>query len=306
MKKISMLKILTMLVLLIYSLSAIGQKAYKYKDDNGHWIFTDKKPFRQNIETKQLDKKVQWIQLVEEKQQGKSIYYAYNKIPAPVELKVSLTKSNNAETKPVLPANFSILKGKSVPLFEVTGVEKNKPYSWTYHYQYVLGSRLNKYQDIVNYLPPIKGKFKITQSFNGKMTHFEKYNKYAVDIAMPEGTPIYAARAGKVILVDDDFYKNTYGTNKKNEANKIIILHDDGSMAIYAHLELEKAKVYPEMNVQAGDLIGYSGNTGYSSAPHLHFAIMYNHLGEETSVPFKFLNSSNQAEIPIEGSWLIN
>jgi murein DD-endopeptidase MepM/ murein hydrolase activator NlpD len=59
-------------------------------------------------------------------------------------------------------------------------------------------------------------------------------------------------------------------------SNSIRILHDDGSMAVYAHLQVGRAQVYVGMRVQAGQLIAYSGNTGFSSGPHLHFAVQVN------------------------------
>ena len=121
---------------------------------------------------------------------------------------------------------------------------------------------------------------------------------------MPIGTPVYAARSGIVLEAEDDFYNG--GSNKAytSEANNIRILHDDGSMAVYAHLELEKAQVHPGMEVEAGQLIGYSGNTGFSTGPHLHFAVQINKGMELVSVPFTFINPQGQAEEPRLNAWL--
>ncbi|MGZ8097407.1 MAG: M23 family metallopeptidase, partial [Methylosarcina sp.] len=82
------------------------------------------------------------------------------------------------------------------------------------------------------------------------------------------------------------------------------ILHDDGSMAVYAHMELEKAQVQPGEAVAVGQLLGYSGNTGYSTGPHLHFAVQYNQGMKLISVPFTFRTPLGQAEEPTAGAWL--
>ena len=123
---------------------------------------------------------------------------------------------------------------------------------------------------------------------------------------MPVDTPIHAARSGVVMEVNNDYYKN--GTKKayKSRANSIRILHDDGSMAIYAHLALEKAQVYPGLKVSTGQLIGYSGNTGFSTGPHLHFAVQLNKGMELVSIPFNFIGTDGFANEPVEGNWLIN
>jgi len=123
---------------------------------------------------------------------------------------------------------------------------------------------------------------------------------------MPVDTPIYAARAGVVMEVDNDFYKSGAKKAYKSRANSIRILHADGSMAIYAHLALEKAQAYPGLKVSAGQLIGYSGNTGFSSGPHLHFAVQLNKGMELVSVPFKFMGTDGLAKEPVVGSLLVN
>lgn len=181
------------------------------------------------------------------------------------------------------------------------------PVSFKLTYRYVLGRPLENYTSLVSYYPPIarSEKFQISQAFDGEFSHQDEQNKYAADIAMPEGTPVYAARSGTVMDVEDDFFKG--GSNKAyiNEANSIRILHDDGSMAVYAHLQLEKAQVYPGLHVEAGQLIAYSGNTGFSTGPHLHFAVQVNKGMALVSVPFTFLNKRGEAETPVLGGWLL-
>jgi murein DD-endopeptidase MepM/ murein hydrolase activator NlpD len=70
-------------------------------------------------------------------------------------------------------------------------------------------------------------------------------------------------------------------------ANLIRVLHDDGTMAMYAHLKADGVLVRPGQRVQAGDVIGLSGNTGFTSGPHLHFAVQANRDMRLVSIPFR-------------------
>ena len=71
------------------------------------------------------------------------------------------------------------------------------------------------------------------------------------------------------------------------KANYVRVLHDDGSMALYAHLKRDGALAGVGQRVRRGDRIGISGNTGFSSAPHLHFVVQVNRGGRLESVPFR-------------------
>ena len=99
----------------------------------------------------------------------------------------------------------------------------------------------------------------------------------AVDINMPEGTPVLAARDGVVMTVDNDFFGNGLDMAQYGDrANNIRIVHADGAMSVYAHLQLESARVQVGQHVKAGQVIALSGDTGYASGPHLHFCVQMN------------------------------
>ena len=124
---------------------------------------------------------------------------------------------------------------------------------------------------------PDRRTFPITQAYGGSsITHTTPDTLYAVDFTMPVGTPIIAARAGTIIKVD---HTNEYTGQEPillNKANTIIILHDDGTMALYAHLAPGQPLVNVGQHVSEGQQIAVSGNTGYSTGPHLHFAVLKN------------------------------
>ena len=85
-----------------------------------------------------------------------------------------------------------------------------------------------------------------------------------IDLAAAEGTPIYATRAGKV---------TTCSYQAGGAGNYVSINHLDGFSSIYMHMT--HYVVSPGQNVSQGQLIGYVGNTGLSTGPHLHFGISY-------------------------------
>ena len=83
-----------------------------------------------------------------------------------------------------------------------------------------------------------------------------------------------------------------------DRANFVRILHDDGSMAVYAHLQPNSARVYPGGRVPTGAWIANSGNTGFSSGPHLHFAVQMNAGMSLESLPFRFRQRGGQMITP--------
>lgn len=95
--------------------------------------------------------------------------------------------------------------------------------------------------------------------FSGQKTYHS-----AIDIVVNKGTPVKATREGKIA---DTGYNAVFG-------NYIIIRHSDGYQSMYAHLEQVLTK--KGLNVNQGEIIGRSGNTGQSTGPHLHFSIFRN------------------------------
>jgi murein DD-endopeptidase MepM/ murein hydrolase activator NlpD len=293
----------------IFSLPATAKKLYKFQNENGNWIFTDQAPYTdKEIIVKQLDVETKKrVKLLKSENKEEQNYYIYNEYAGPVEVEINFSEKENIYAIPELPHRFVIPSGKSDIIFKIRSINKTNSWKYNIKYNYVTGMPIKNYVSREVYFPPISpnSSFKISQSFGGEFSHMDDQSKYAVDISMPIGTPIFAARDGIVMSVDDDFYKNGLDKKYLSEANSIRILHNDGSMAVYAHLEPEKHQVYSGLKVQTGQLIGYSGNTGFSSGPHLHFAIQINNGMSINSVPFKFINDKGQVEEPILGKTLV-
>ena len=298
---------LILFICCLFSQQLLAKKLYKYKDQQGHWHYSDKPPeTKQEVEVRQMKagrKRYIWLEKTGDKHHPR--YFAINNYHGPVEIEAVLKKANNAQTKPALPKQFIVEPGQSEALFEVGAINEYRSWGYSLQYRYNIGSPLAVHDQQAVYLPPfaMHSQFQITQSFGGQFSHTGEQSQYAVDIAMPVDTPVHAARSGVVIEVNNDFFKNGLTQAYKSRANSVRILHEDGSMAIYAHLALEKAEVYPGMQVSAGQLIGYSGNTGYSTGPHLHFAVQLNQGMKLVSVPFKFSSAGDVSE-PIAGKWL--
>ena len=114
----------------------------------------------------------------------------------------------------------------------------------------------------------------ITQYFGG--TEFAKQNAsvYAgrayhpgVDFGVPRGTAIYAPLSGTVRDTGNtDLVPGCYSWGKWT-----LIDHANGLSTLYAHQDM--ISVVPGQKVSTGEVIGYSGNTGYSTGPHLHFTV---------------------------------
>jgi murein DD-endopeptidase MepM/ murein hydrolase activator NlpD len=145
-------------------------------------------------------------------------------------------------------------------------------------------------RDVAYQLPFDAKRFQVTQAPQGRFSHTDAENRDAIDFALPEGTPVLAARAGKVMQVQGNFTANGRDPARDRErANFIRVLHEDGSMAVYAHLQANGVLVRSGQRVEAGQRIGVSGNTGYSTAPHLHFVVQANAGMQLRSIPVRIV-----------------
>lgn len=104
--------------------------------------------------------------------------------------------------------------------------------------------------------------YPITSRFMQKES-FRHYGHNGYDFAMPQGTPLRSIQEGTVTQVVD------YG--RENIGKGVLVQWEDGKTAIYGHMS--ETTVHPGDHVDVGSLLGYSGNTGHSLGPHLHFGL---------------------------------
>lgn len=229
------------------------------------------------------------IKVVSEASGGLTQIFVENKETTDMTATIEI-EAQNMECSVPLPHTLTVPAGSKVPAFtlapKTTGAEWS--YNWVNHY--TVGRFDARHDDSVLYtLPYMPGaSFKVSQGYHGSFSHHGP-DEYAIDWKMPEGTPILAAREGKVVSVKDDSTRGGASRKYEDDANLIIVQHSDGTMAHYCHLQARSAKVKVGDKVRAGELLALSGNTGFTSGPHLHFAVFKakNGFGRET-IPVRF------------------
>jgi murein DD-endopeptidase MepM/ murein hydrolase activator NlpD len=133
-------------------------------------------------------------------------------------------------------------------------------------------SKLNEGYESKDFLWPVK-KGKVTSLYGWRT---RKRFHDGIDIAAPSGTPIFAAKGGKVV----------YSANKiGGYGNMVVIKHENKYYTVYAHNRVNK--VSKGDMVRKGEVIAELGNSGRSRGPHLHFEIR---KGKYSVDPMKYFN----------------
>jgi murein DD-endopeptidase MepM/ murein hydrolase activator NlpD len=123
-----------------------------------------------------------------------------------------------------------------------------------------------------NYGLPLKQK-RIIKYLGEKVATHQGKLKYSLDFIVAESSPVYAALGGTVVYVEQDFKIGAPLKKYWDQGNRIVIKHRHNEYSAYEHLKHRGVKVQFGQKVKKGQLIGYSGNTGFSHGPHLHFEV---------------------------------
>ena len=290
---------------------AFAQQLYKYRGEDGEWIYSDRPPAdSRSVEVRRLAKAVAGANVdVSHSFAGSTVELtARNDYYAPVELYLEIATLRGLSYPDPDQSMVWVLPPRSeTRLMQLGQLENGQAPVLEYGYRYMPGDPRARHIAPRPYRAPfaIAKAYPITQAYPEVVTHTGPDSYHAVDIAMPIGTDVVAARGGIVFDVAASNFQAGLDMERDGPAANVVrILHDDGTYAVYAHLNTNTIRVQPGDRVERGDYIADSGNTGYSSGPHLHFVVVRNVGMRVESVPVTFLGANLQGVAPVAGALL--
>ncbi|CAN5525724.1 hypothetical protein BH09PLA1_BH09PLA1_23230 [soil metagenome] len=243
------------------------------------------------------------VEIISERATTNSIaLVAVSKVDYPLTVNVELTTLENLKSTAPGPFTVVVQPKKRTQVTKLSKINPRKATRYATNYTSYAGWRDEKAKPFVYTLPWEPGfAYRIGQGFNGQFSH---QGKNAIDFVMPERATICAARDGVVIEARQNFSEGGVSEEFKDKANRVLILHSDGTLGRYAHFVHNGVKVKVGQKVSAGEPIGLCGATGYAQGPHLHFEVDRPPKPGENqydTVPIQFLAcDANGKESPAE------
>tara|TARA_R100000908_G_scaffold65120_1_gene52056 strand:- start:103047 stop:103832 length:786 start_codon:yes stop_codon:yes gene_type:complete len=229
------------------------------------------------------------VDVFHERVESGVVVYAENKKLYPVTLQLNLEIENLAPDR-AIPLTIVIPSNETLEVLQLTISNKAKAWDYRSKYQYYMGDVNANHNDAFAYRLPLKRgeSFRLIQGYGGTFSH-QGDLQHSLDFEMEKGTEVYAARDGLVVQLEEDNTRGGPSEEMMDLANYVTIMHSDGTFADYTHLSPQGVVVENGQWVRAGQLIGYSGNTGFSTGPHLHFVVKKTKRGGGfLSIPIKF------------------
>jgi len=293
--------------------SATADTLYKSRDENGALVFSDVPPVagqgyeQQTIESSPIASPV--VTFRREVTGGGITLWADNPCHCIAEVIAQAVRSGVMTVRPDESIRRVVPARSTMKLLTITSAAQSAVATVDFKTAWVFGDPDATHAPDQPYRPPFAAarRFRISQAFPDARTHATPDSRYAVDIVMPEQTAVYAARGGMVIEVAHSNFRGGADWGKLGaQANLVRILHADGSLALYAHLSWDSIRVRPGQRVERGELIAASGNTGFSTGPHLHFVVVRNAGLRVESVPVMFSAGIGKVMTPRTGEYLQN
>jgi murein DD-endopeptidase MepM/ murein hydrolase activator NlpD len=282
--------------------TVLSQTAYRYRDANGQWVFTDRAttsaPAAGSFNLKH-DETALHIAVERKDSAASTQLVAINDCLCVVSFQLAVLRPGEPAVRigPVYEATLEPGTSRTLADLPLNRTDQN---TLRYEWRAALGSPQAVHNPSRPYRVPfaIGATYTITQAYPMRISHTTPESEYAVDIAVPDGTPIYAAREGTVIQVRHDSFSGSTAPVMLDQANIVEILHADGTIALYGHLHWDSIRVRIGQHVARGEYLADSGNTGLSSGPHLHFGVIRNSGTENVSVPIEFAGAGGIAITP--------
>lgn len=197
--------------------------------------------------------------------------YGINDYGSEVTITVTAELQNMTSDQP-LPYTTTIGPHERILLVRLREDDPSQSWRYNYKYHWCWGIAGAQHDDSVVYRLPYQAgeAFSIIQAYDGAFSHYGD-SACALDFSMPDGTPVYCARDGVVGSTEAGYVQG--GQDRNLGGNYVLVKHADGTMAEYFHLSPDGVVVREGQSVRAGDLLGYSGHTGFADGPHLHFMV---------------------------------
>lgn len=143
--------------------------------------------------------------------------------------------------------------------------------------------------------------YRVLQGYGSRFSHTGR-EEFSVDFDMNTGTPVHAARSGVVAQTEESHSKGCWDDGCGKYANYITVLHTDGTIGKYFHLQKDGVLVDVGDSIARGQKIGLSGNTGHTTMPHLHFGV-YRAIdgGRMQSIAVRFQSADGIIDRPRRG-----
>jgi murein DD-endopeptidase MepM/ murein hydrolase activator NlpD len=230
-------------------------------------------------------------------------FFAKNPGHSPYQMQVSFTELINFQPAVNIPYYAVVQPGTEEMLLFTMKPKGQGKMSFKAKYIFEHGDPKVVAETNPVYLFPFQhgSKFRLSQGYHGKFSH---QKKYAVDFEMPLGTPITAVHDGVVVDVKQDSDRGGADKSYATEGNYVLVYHPaDGYYATYSHIRKNGAAKRLGEKVKAGEVVAYSGNTGWSAGPHLHFEVLKPGKMELATTPVNFQGQGDKEAIePREGN----
>jgi len=252
MSRSSFLPIVLGLAALLACGGAQAAKVYRWKGSDGIVHYGDRAPDRgQQATARDLTvipvraEPAAVARLRLETRDDHTLAWADNLLAGPIEVMLEFGRGSNLVGTPALPARATVPANGSALVSVLSAADPRRAGGSELRLTTIPGNPNARPRDVDYRVPLQQRTQRVDQGYGGRFSHTDPQNLYAVDFAAEIGTPVLAARDGVVMQVESDFDKAGLSLEKYGgRANYVRILHDDGTMGLYAHLRPEGVLVH--------------------------------------------------------------